>query len=80
MIALLAGVLLAASPCDASWPLWNRYAQTFIAGDGRVIDRSAGDRSTSEGQAYALFFSLVANDRALFQRLLTSAALGILTG
>jgi endoglucanase len=71
MMALLATAVLAASPCDASWPLWNRYVETFIAGDGRVIDRSAGDRSTSEGQAYALFFSLVANDRALFERLLT---------
>jgi endo-1,4-beta-D-glucanase Y len=70
MIALLAGTLLAASPCNATWPLWQRYAETFLAADGRVIDRTAGDRSTSEGQAYALFFSLVANDRALFQRVL----------
>ena len=36
-----------------------------------MIDRSASERSTSEGQAYALFFALVANDRASFQRLLT---------
>ncbi|HZR07013.1 MAG TPA: cellulose synthase complex periplasmic endoglucanase BcsZ, partial [Myxococcales bacterium] len=71
MIALLAGALLATSPCDASWPLFSRYAEAFVAGDGRVIDRNANDRSTSEGQAYALFFSLVANDRALFDRLLT---------
>ena len=70
MIALLAGTMLAASPCNAAWPLWQRYVETFIAGDGRVIDRTASDRSTSEGQAYALFFSLVANDRALFQRVL----------
>ena len=71
MIALFAGALLAVSPCDSAWPLWNRYVEKFVAGDGRVIDRSANDRSTSEGQAYALFFSLVANDRALFQRVLT---------
>ena len=70
MIATVAFALLAANPCEPSWPLWNRYAGTFISGDGRVIDRTAGDRTTSEGQAYALFFSLVANDRALFQRLL----------
>ena len=50
--------------------LWVRYVATFVAGDGRVIDRSAADRSTSEGQAYALFFALVADDRALFDRLL----------
>jgi len=70
MIALLAGTLLAASPCNNSWPLWDRYVAGFVAGDGRVIDRTANDRSTSEGQAYALFFALVANDRALFQRVL----------
>ena len=70
MLALLAGTMLAASPCNAAWPLWQRYVETFIAGDGRVIDRTAADRSTSERQAYALFFSLVANDRALFQRVL----------
>ena len=70
MIATVAFALLAATPCEPNWPLWNRYVGTFISGDGRVIDRTAGDRTTSEGQAYALFFSLVANDRALFQRLL----------
>ena len=71
MIATVAFALLAATPCELTWPLWNRYAETFISGDGRVIDRTAGDRTTSEGQAYALFFSLIANDRGLFQRLLT---------
>lgn len=69
MIAL-AAALVAATPCGTPWPLWDRYAQTFVAGDGRVIDRTSQDRSTSEGQAYALFFSLVANDRAQFERVL----------
>src|SRR6476646_1758537 len=32
---------------------WAAYRQRFIQADGRVIDREAGDRSTSEGQAYA---------------------------
>ncbi len=59
-------------PCGAevSWPTWTRYVEAFVSGDGRVVDRSAHDRTTSEGQAYALFFALVANDRALFERLL----------
>lgn len=69
MMAMLATALLAASPCDP-WPLWNRYAGAFVSGDGRVIDRTSGDRTTSEGQAYALFFALVTNDRAQFDRLL----------
>jgi endoglucanase len=36
----------------------------------RVIDHDAGDRTTSEGQAYGMFFSLVANDRSRFDGLL----------
>jgi len=39
-----------------------------IAGQGRVVDRSAQDRSTSEGQAYAMFFALVTNDRVQFDK------------
>src|SRR5690606_41306710 len=39
--------------------------------DGRMIDRSQDDlRSASEGQSYALFFALVDNDQALFDRIL----------
>jgi endoglucanase len=54
-----------------AWPLWDAYVERFVSADGRVIDASAGSISTSEGQSYALFFALVANDRALFRRLLT---------
>jgi endoglucanase len=36
----------------------------------RVIDHDAGERTTSEGQAYGMFFALVANDRARFDGLL----------
>ena len=58
-------------PCGrAAWPHWSRYVDTFISPDGRVIERSAADRTTSEGEAYALFFALVAGDRPLFDRLL----------
>ncbi len=58
------------SPCTAAaWPLWSRYVQAFVSGDGRVIDRTDHDRTTSEGQAYALFFSVVADDRTLFDRI-----------
>ncbi len=60
--------------CNAQpepWPLWNAYTQRFLDDQGRVIDRSAGDRTTSEGQAYAMFFALVDNDKARFDKLLT---------
>jgi endo-1,4-beta-D-glucanase Y len=55
--------------CDAH-RLWTAYARQFIQADGRVIEHSAGGRSTSEGQAYSLFFSLVANDRERFDAIL----------
>jgi endoglucanase len=67
------GVVPGASGCAAasvSWPTWTRYVQAFVAGDGRVIDHGDRDRTTSEGQAYALFFALVANDPPLFERIL----------
>jgi endoglucanase len=68
--ALLAGGRAAQGTCARPWPLWDAYVERFVSGDGRVIDPSGGGITTSEGQSYALFFSLVANDRALFRRLL----------
>jgi endo-1,4-beta-D-glucanase Y len=53
------------------WSLWSAYSAHFIDGQGRIIDHTAGDRSTSEGQAYAMFFALADNDRATFDRVLT---------
>jgi endoglucanase len=53
------------------WPLWTAFSAHFIEPDGRVIDRTAGDRSTSEAQVYALFFALVANQRPGFDTLLS---------
>ncbi len=54
-----------------SWPsLWKSYTAGFMDGQVRVIDHDAGDRTTSEGQAYAMFFALVANDRTRFDGLL----------
>ena len=65
-------LLIGVAGCHAQqpWPLWEAYTQHFIDGQGRVIDRSAGDRTTSEGQAYAMFFALVDDDKARFGKLL----------
>ncbi len=53
--------------CVPAWPRWARFKQRFLSADGRVVDvGSADDRTVSEGQAYALFFALIANDRATF--------------
>jgi endo-1,4-beta-D-glucanase Y len=70
--AILLLLLTGAGRCgaDEPWPLWESYTKRFLDDQGRVIDRSAADRTTSEGQAYAMFFSLVGNDRAHFDKLL----------
>jgi endoglucanase len=55
---------------ESTWTTWEGYKKNFVAGDGRVIDKTAGDRTTSEGQAYTLFFALVNNDKPLFDLVL----------
>jgi endo-1,4-beta-D-glucanase Y len=65
-------VILIEVHCAAQdWPaLWKSYAAGFMDNQVRVIDHDAGDRTTSEGQAYGMFFALVANDRSRFDGLL----------
>ncbi|MFP4833598.1 cellulose synthase complex periplasmic endoglucanase BcsZ [Paraburkholderia sp. BR10879] len=61
-----------ASPAACAWPAWNAFRSTLLSADGRVIDASTPRQVTvSEGQSYALFFALVANDRASFDKVLT---------
>lgn len=69
---LMLAVPAMAASCNDTWPGWEHFKKTFIAEDGRVIDHSGARKpTTSEGQAYALFFALSANDKAAFQRILT---------
>lgn len=57
--------------CTHAWPRWSQFKQRFLSADGRVVDvGSADERTVSEGQGYALFFALVANDRATFDAVL----------
>jgi endoglucanase len=69
--ALLLALATAAEPCGGpvDWPHWRAYGRRFIEASGRVVD-PAGGVTTSEGQAYALFLALVANDREQFDRVL----------
>ncbi len=53
------------------WPLWQAYSERYLDTQGRVIDHAEHERTTSEGQAYALFFALVADDRSRFDKLLS---------
>jgi len=72
-IAVLASCLETASSLQASavWPLWEAYTARFLDASGRIVDHDDHDRTTSEAQAYALFFALAGNDRARFARLLS---------
>jgi endoglucanase len=69
VIAASAASTQAAQQCG--WPAYRLFVERVVQADGRVIDRSTGAlQTTSEGQSSALFFALVANDRATFDRLL----------
>ena len=70
---VMAALMLAAVQVRAacSWPAWNSFKQNYISDGGRVIDPSDARKiTTSEGQSYALFFALAANDREAFDSLL----------
>lgn len=54
----------------AAWPAWESFATAYVQEDGRVVDWTTEARTVSEGQAYALFFALVAGDRTRFDRIL----------
>lgn len=62
------------------WPHWEAFYSHFVQADGRVVDRTAQDRSTSEGQVYALFFALVANQPERFASLLSWTANNLADG
>ena len=65
-------MLCASGGCkQGPWTLWDSYSARFIDSQGRIIDPQGAARTTSEGQAYALFFALADNDRATFDRVLT---------
>lgn len=49
---------------------WDSYRRRFIQGDGRVIDYEASDRSTSEGQAYAMLRAVLIDDPTTFAQTL----------
>ncbi len=61
----------AAPGACGDWSAYRTFVERFVQADGRVIDYSTPtQQTTSEGQSYGLFFALVANDRATFDRLL----------
>ncbi len=79
-VIFFCSALSVSSYAQTSWPLWESYSHTIIDPQGRVIDRSAQDKTTSEGQSYAMFFALVANDRARFDKLLSWTEINLAGG
>ena len=69
-VLLAATTACSATPAQA-WSAWDGFKSAFVSDDGRVIDRSQEDlRTVSEGQSYALFFALVAQDKKAFDAVL----------
>jgi len=52
------------------WPLWREFLKFFVTSDGRVIYSFPPKAdSVSEGQSYAMFFALIANDPVNFEKI-----------
>ena len=71
LLTWLLPVTARAEACSVPpWPLWQTFVEHFVQPDGRVMDASTPQRhSSSEGQSYAMFFALVADDRETFEKL-----------
>ncbi|PVX61131.1 cellulose synthase complex periplasmic endoglucanase BcsZ [Paraburkholderia unamae] len=69
--ALTPAVAHASAARCGDWSAWRAFVAHAMQADGRVFDASTPvQQSTSEGQSYGMFFALVANDRANFDRML----------
>ena len=79
-VGAILGTFLLSTANAQSWPLWESYAKYAVDDQGRVIDRSAQDHTTSEGQAYAMFFALVAGDRIRFDKVLSWTEINLAGG
>ncbi len=78
LLLLLFSSQLLANTCN--WTQWETFKSVYID-QGRVIDAS-DERviTTSEGQSYALFFALVANDQKTFAHVLTWTQINLAGG
>jgi endoglucanase len=72
-MATLAGLIQPehAHAATCAWPQYDAWLAQVVQPEGRAIDvGTKPQQTTSEGQSYAMFFALVANDRASFDRVL----------
>jgi endoglucanase len=59
---------VAPSPVDRADAAANRFLDTYVAPNGRVVRRDQGGDTVSEGQAYAMLAAAAIADRARFER------------
>lgn len=64
------GALPAVPAGACRWPRLDAFLRAHVQADGRVVDAGPPAQTTSEGQSYGMFFALVNNDRASFDRIL----------
>ncbi len=70
LLALMLSGAAQAAACAVDWPQWQSFAERWVQPDGRVLESAlVENHSSSEGQSYALFFSLVANDKERFDKI-----------
>jgi endoglucanase len=50
---------------------WQSYLDAYVEDSGRVVDTANGNISHSESQGYGLWLSVLAEDRASFERILS---------
>jgi endo-1,4-beta-D-glucanase Y len=70
-VALAATLMIPPVPVSASTILpqeWESYRTAYISETGRVVDYANNSISHSEGQGYGLILSVLADDRATFER------------
>lgn len=67
--AAIVALMLFPQAAAASQPDWLKFKQYFIESDGRLIDRSQGGISHSEGQGFAMLLAVHYGDRVAFNRL-----------
>lgn len=74
-------LILSSAGCKrSSWKLWNAYSARFVDPQGRVFDPDGDRNTTSENEAYAMFFALTANDRMHFDRMLAWTEVNLAQG
>lgn len=68
---LILVLLVSACPAFAAPGTWDHYRNRFITQDGRIVDFYQNSISHSEGQGYGLLLSVLNNDPATFDHILS---------